>query len=97
MKTLNNLFCIDAQTGQTAWTDATIRGSRGFGAIVSAGSCLILLTNDSDLIVYKPDGDAYSEIKSYKVAETVTNAHPIVSGNRIYIKDQDSLTLWSIN
>lgn len=91
----NNLFCIDAQTGQTAWTDATLRGNNGFGAIVGTSSCLILLTNDADLIVYKPDGKAYSEIKHYKVAETETYAHPVISGNRIYIKDQDAVTMWT--
>ena len=92
----NNLFCINAQNGQTAWTDATSRGSRGFGAIVGAGSCLIALTNDSDLIVFKPDGKAYSEIKRYKVAETVTNAHPVIAGNRIFIKDRETVTMWAI-
>ncbi len=92
----NNLFCINAQTGKTAWTDGTARGSRGFGAIVGAGSCLIALTNDSQLIVFKPDGKAYSEIKRYKVAETVTNAHPVIAGNRIFIKDQETVTMWAI-
>jgi len=92
----NNLFCINAQTGQTAWTDTAGRGSRGFGAIVGAGSSLIALTNDSQLIVYKPDGKAYSETKSYKVAETVTNAHPVIAGDRIFIKDQETLTLWTL-
>ena len=92
----NNLFCIDAQTGQTAWTDAATCGSRGFGAIVCAGSCLIGLSNDSQLIVFKPDGKAYGEIKRYKVAETVTNAHPVIAGDRIFIKDQEKLTLWTL-
>jgi len=92
----NKLFCINARTGQTAWTDATARGKRGFGAIVGAGSCLIALTNDSQLIVFKPDGKAYSEIKRYKVAETVTTAHPVIAGNRIFIKDQEMLTLWTL-
>jgi len=92
----NNLYCINAQTGQTAWTDETACGSRGFGAIVGTGSCLIALTNDSDLIVFKPDGRAYSEIKRYKVAETVTNAHPIVAGNRVFIKDQETVTMWTL-
>ena len=92
----NNLFCIDSKTGKTSWTDATARGSRGFGAIVGAGSCLIALTNDSNLIVFKPDGKGYSEVKSYKVAETVTNAHPVVAGGRIFIKDQETLTLWTL-
>lgn len=92
----NNLFCIDAQSGQTAWTDGTARGSRGFGAVVGAGSYMIALANDSQLIVYKPDGKAYSEIASYKVAETVTNAHPVIAGNRIFIKDQETVTMWTI-
>lgn len=93
----NKLYCINARSGQTAWTDATARGSRGFGAIVDAGSCLVVLANDSELIVFKPDGGAYSEIARYKVAETPTYAHPVISGNRVFIKDQDSLTLWAID
>jgi outer membrane protein assembly factor BamB len=92
----NNLYCIDAQTGKTAWTDATARGSRGFGSIVDAGSCLLLLANDSELIAFKPDGKAYSEIKRYKVAETVTYAHPVIAGDRIFVKDQDTVTMFVI-
>ncbi len=92
----NNLFCINAQTGQTKWTDATPRGSRGFGAIVGAGSCLVVLANDSELIVFKPDDNEYSEITRYKVADTVTYAHPIISGKRVFVKDEDSLAMWII-
>ena len=79
-----------------AWADSAAIGSRGFGSIVSAGSCLIGLTNGSELVVFKPDGKAYSEIKRYKVSETPIYAHPIVAGNRIYIKDQEQLTLWTL-
>ena len=89
-----NLYCINAQTGQTVWTDATARGSRGFGSIVGAGSCLAVLANDSELIVFKPDGKQYSEITRYKVAETPTYAHPVISGTRIFVKDQESRAMW---
>ncbi len=92
----SNLYCINAQTGQTAWTDASPRGSRGFGAIVSAGSCLVVLANDSELIVYKPSDKEYSEITRYKVAETPTYAHPIISGNRVFVKDQESVAMWML-
>ncbi len=92
----NNLFCINAQTGQTAWTDATARGKRGFGAIVDAGSCLVVLANDSELIVFKPSNSGYSELAKIKVAEAPTYAHPVISGNRVFIKDQESVTLWTI-
>ena len=92
----SNLFCINAQTGQTAWADATAHGSRGFGAIVDAGSCLVVLANDSELIIFKPDGKAYGEIRSYKVAGTPTYAHPVIAGNRVFIKDEEAVTMWTI-
>jgi hypothetical protein len=28
------------------------------------------------------------------VAETPTHAYPVVSGNRVFVKDQESVTLW---
>ena len=92
----SNLYCINAQTGQTAWTDASPRGSRGFAAIVSAGSCLVVLANDSELIIYKPSDKEYSEITRYKVADTPTYAHPIISGNRVFVKDQELVAMWML-
>jgi len=91
-----NLYCMNAQTGQTAWTDASPRGKGGFAAIVSAGSCLVVLANDSELIVYKPSDKEYSEITRYKVADTPTYAHPIISGNRVFVKDQESVAMWML-
>jgi outer membrane protein assembly factor BamB len=91
-----NLFCINAKSGQTAWTDTTQRGRGGFAAIVSAGSCLVVLANDSELIVYKPSDKEYSEITRYKVADTPTYAQPIISGNRVFVKDQESVAMWML-
>ncbi len=91
-----NLYCIDARTGRTAWTDDTSRGRGGFAAIVDVGSCLMALPSDSELIVFKPSDDGYSELAKIKVAEAPTYAHPVISGNRIFVKDQDSVTLWTI-
>jgi outer membrane protein assembly factor BamB len=92
----NNLFCINAQTGGTTWTDANTHGSRGFGSIVCAGTVLVVLANDSEVVVYKPDAEAYNEIACYKVAETEVYAHPVISKNRIYVKDRESLAMWVI-
>jgi len=92
----NSLYCIDAKTGKTAWTDATPKGGNGFGAIVDAGSCLMLLPNNSELIVYKPSATAYEEVAKFKVAETPTYAHPVLAGNRLFVKDQDNLTMLRI-
>jgi outer membrane protein assembly factor BamB len=91
-----NLYCINAQTGQTAWTDETQRDRGGFGAIVSAGSCLMALPSSSELIIYKPSGKEYSELAKIKVSETPSYSTPVIAGNRIFIKDQDTLTMFVV-
>jgi outer membrane protein assembly factor BamB len=90
-----NFFCIDAKAGQTDWTDPT-GGRGGFGSIVDAGPVLFALTQKSQLVVFEPSDKEYKELASYNVAENQTYAYPIISGNRIFIKDQDSVTLWTM-
>ena len=91
-----NLYCINARTGKTAWTDETSRGRGGFAAILDVGSCLMALPSSSELIVYKPSESGYSELAKIKVAEAESYAHPVISGNRIFVKDLESVTLWTI-
>jgi len=98
----NNLFCITAD-GKTAWTAPAPKaagggrmGRDGYGSIVDAGSVLFALTPAGKLIVFQPTDKEYKEIASYKVAEGGTYAYPVISGNRSFIKDKDSVTLWTI-
>ena len=72
-------------------------GRGGYGSIVDAGSVLIALTPSSELIVFQPGDKAYTELARIKVADTQTHAYPVVSGNRVFIKDKDSVTLWTID
>ena len=93
-----NLFCLNAATGQAAWTDATAHG-RGFGAMVVAGGLIFALPPDSQLLVFKPVADAYQEVAKYNVAEkenAETYAHPALSGKSIFIKGPDAVTLWTV-
>jgi len=90
-----NFYCLNAQTGQTAWTDTNPLG--GFGAIVDVGSVLLAVPEKAGLIVLKPDGKQYSEIARYKVSDTPIYAHPVIVGNRIFVKDQETVTLWTID
>jgi len=89
-----NLFCINAKMGEAAWTDTT--GRKNFGTLLDAGSCLMALTQNSQLTVFQPSDKAYTEVASIKVADKQTYAHPIVAGKRIVVRDQDSVTLWTI-
>jgi outer membrane protein assembly factor BamB len=89
-----NIFCMDAKTGDVLWTDKTSRGD--CGTILDAGSVLLALTSDSNLVAFKPDKKEYAELAKYKVADTPTWAYPIITGNRVFVKDKDSLILWTI-
>jgi len=71
--------------------------SRGYGSIVDGGSVLIALAPAGDLVVFKPAGEAFTELARYKVADGGTYAYPIPAGKGIYVKDKDSLTLWTID
>ena len=68
----------------------------GYGSIVDAGSILLALTPGAELIVFQPGDKAYTELARIKVSESQTHAYPVVSGNRVFIKDKDSVTLWTV-
>ena len=40
---------------------------------------------------------AFEVVKKYKVADGETWAEAVFSGNRIFIKDLNHLTLWTLN
>jgi outer membrane protein assembly factor BamB len=91
----NNFFCMNAQTGEELWTDKALRGE--CGAVLDAGSVLLALTSDSNLVAFKPSNKEYTELAKIKVADTETWAYPIVAGNRIFVKDHESLIAWAID
>jgi outer membrane protein assembly factor BamB len=94
----DQLFCIDAKNGKTAWTAPAPAGGRmrGYGSVVDAGPVLFALTPAAQLIVFEPGAKEFKQLARYKVADGNTFAYPVVSGNRVFVKDRDSLILWAI-
>jgi outer membrane protein assembly factor BamB len=90
------LFCLNSKTGATVWT-APASGRRGFGSVVDAGPVLVSLTPTCQLAVFEPSDKEFKQIATYKVAEADTYAYPIISGSSVFIKDKDSVALWSLN
>ena len=71
-------------------------GGGGFGSVVDAGSVLLALTPSAQLIVLDPSDKEFKQVASYKVGSG-TYSYPLASGNRIFIKDKDSVTLWTVD
>lgn len=87
---------VDVKTGKLLWTGEPRAAANA--AIQKAGDLLLILENDGELVV--ADGTKTSgltPIRRYKVADTATWAAPAISGNRIFVKDESSVTLWTLD
>ena len=80
-------FCLEAATGKTAWLSEGRQGENA--AIVSAGGAMLALTTDSELIVLPQKVDTFAPARRYRVAESPTWAHPVVTGEGVLVKDRD--------
>ena len=88
-------FFLDAATGKTLWVGEPRTADNA--AIAKAGNLLFIFTTGGELII--ADGSvttALTPIKTYKLAEPPTWGAPSISGNRIFVKDMNSVSLWTI-
>ena len=87
-------FALDARTGEVLWLGQPRQAANT--AIVKAGDLLFLLNDDGELIVAKSSRVRFEPLRMYTVAGSSTWAQPAISGNRILIKDESSLALWTV-
>ncbi len=88
------IYCLNASNGQTGWIDGVTHSD--FATISDCGSVLIGFPQTGNIIVFKPDPKAYTEVAKYKVSETPVYSFPVIAGNAIYIKDAESLMMFVI-
>jgi outer membrane protein assembly factor BamB len=88
-------FSVDAKTGKTIWLSEPRQA--GNAAISKAGDLVFSLEDDGELVVIRNSATAFEPVRRYKVAETATWTQPVITGNRILVKDVSSLTLWTLN
>jgi outer membrane protein assembly factor BamB len=93
-KRMGQMFVMDPASGKVTWSSEGRMGDNI--AVLDAGSVIFAQTTGADLIVYRRDGDALTEVKKYSVADSATWATPAVVGNRLLVKDLNSLALWEI-
>jgi len=88
------LFCLEAATGKVKWTT---EGRAGMNAALAvAGSNLVVLTTEGELLVVRKNPDKYEELHRYTVADGQTWGQPVVLKNGIVIRGSDSVALWSL-
>ena len=88
-------FALDAGTGEVLWLGPPRQAKNT--AIVKAGDLLFLLNDSGELVVARGSQAGLEPFRRYTVAHTPTWAQPAISGDRIFVKDVSSLTLWTLD
>ncbi len=88
------IYCINASNGESAWTDEAAHSD--FATLVDCGQVMAGLPSTGNLLFMTPSPKGYNEAARYKVSETAIYAYPVISENRIFIKDAENLTLFSL-
>ncbi len=91
---LGKLYCISAKTGENKWSDDTTHNR--FAATMDLGKVILSLPATGNIIIFKGTPEKYEQVAIYKVADTEVYAHPVVVGDKIYVKDKEMLTCWSL-
>ena len=87
-------FALDANTGATLWLGPPRQAENS--AVVKTERLLFLLNDDAELIVARADRAGFEPVARHVVADSPTWAQPAISGDRIFVKDVDTLTLWTL-
>jgi outer membrane protein assembly factor BamB len=88
-------FALDLDSGKVLWKSDPRQAAHA--GIARAGNTIFSLEDDSELVVIRLNREKFEAIARYKVAGSDTWTQPVISGNRIFVKDVSSLTLWTIN
>ncbi len=87
-------FGLDLDTGEVLWTSAPRQAENA--AILNAGTTILSLEDDAELVVLPHSRTGFEPVQRYEVAESSTWAQPTLAGNRVFVRDIESLTLWTV-
>lgn len=88
-------FGLDLDTGEVLWTSAPRQADNA--AILNVGATILSLEADAELVIVPHSRTGFEPLQRYEVADSPTWTLPTISGNRMFVKDVESLTLWTID
>ncbi|WP_425618317.1 PQQ-binding-like beta-propeller repeat protein [Anatilimnocola sp. NA78] len=88
------LICMEFSTGKIAWQSR----SSGKGSLCYADGMLYLLGEGHEVALAEATPEAYREHGKFKIEShgKPAWAHPIVTGGKLYIRDQESITVYDV-
>lgn len=88
------LTCLEFATGKMMWRNRSV----GKGSVTYADGRLYLLSENNIVGLAEASADGYREMGRFPIADQGLSswAHPVVSGGRLYIRNQGTLTTYDV-
>ena len=88
------LTCLEFATGKMMWRDRSV----GKGTVLYADNHLYLLSENNVVGLAEATPTAYNEKGRFRTVDQgfPSWAHPVVSGGRLYVRDQGTLAVYNI-
>ena len=88
------LTCLEFATGKLMWRDRSV----GKGSLTYADGNLYILSQDNVVGLAEATPTGYNEKGRFEIADQglPSWAHPVVSGGRLYIRNQGTLASYDI-
>ena len=79
--------CVDLKSGALKWAQTGFgSGKKDYSSTIAAGDRLLVLAEDGQLVLLKPDPTRYSELGRIQVCGN-TWSHPALANGRLYVRD----------
>ena len=94
-RNMGQYYGLDAKTGKTVWQSEPRQALNA--SLARSGNLVFSMEDDGELVVFRRNGTGFELVKRYQLADSETWAGPSISGNRIFVKDVSTLSLWTVN
>jgi hypothetical protein len=86
--------CLDLKTGQRKWKGG--RYGKGQALLLENSGLLLIAAEDGQVALVLADPNEYREVASFKALEGKTWNHPVLVGNRLYVRNAEEAAVYKL-
>ena len=89
------LTCVDLKTGERQWKGG--RYGKGQVLLLENSGLLLIAAEDGKVVLLRADPKQHTELASFKALEGKTWNHPVIVGDRLYVRNSQEAACFQLN